>query len=151
MLRALVNHPKVVPWEIEIQFCNWRALKLNVKRKWTMLRDYYIHLGSDPYYDNLVFLRVDGNLNDCRNPQFCTGPTSFSRAQHNIRQTMKHYPLATMQNVFIHSNFLGPHTLHVQCKVNLGCPWLLERSHNLYITCQRPSSSSVKWSYLLLR
>ena len=49
-LRALEIHPKTVPWEMEIQFCNWWALKLSVKWKWIMLRDHNICSGLSPHH-----------------------------------------------------------------------------------------------------
>ena len=77
-LKALENHAKPVVCEIRVHFCNWWALKLSVKWKWTMLRDcnmlyrqhkiiQHIH-SPGPHHGNIIFIGANYNPIACHGP-----------------------------------------------------------------------------------
>lgn len=80
-LRTLENRSRTLLSQIEIQILNWWALKLGVKRKWTMLRDCTIICTSlDPQHDTIIFPRANENFIRCQSsawdpPLFLMGVT----------------------------------------------------------------------------
>ena len=80
-LRTLENRLKTLLSEIEIQILNWWALKLGVKRKWSMLRDCnMIRTSLDPQHNSIIFPRANENFIRCQSfaldpPHFLMGVT----------------------------------------------------------------------------
>jgi hypothetical protein len=110
-LRAHETHPKAVLWGIKVQVCNWWALKLSVKWKWIMLRDYDVCLGSSPHCHNVTFLETSGNIIDCRGPTLTLhllllrGPNAISSKPWIIVHLL---PCRTPCRDLIHLNIFGP-------------------------------------------
>ena len=88
------------------------------------------------------------------NPQFFCKLASFFMdlvqilVDHETLSTFS-YRMHLVVQIFHQFNYLGvTQVFKVCCKVYLDHLWLLNQSHNLYITSQGPSSSSVKWPSL---